>query len=230
MRLEFNEVDKDIFESISMQVIHVSKELFKTGLVKSTFGVVSARIPKTNYVIITPSGFSKRKIRKENLVVVNFEGKIIFGNLRPSVETPMHLYIHKQIPEAGCVIHTHSPMATSFSIMEMEIPCLSAEQAFVFGGRIPLVRKYSFPGTTDSEELQAIVDALKKSKAALLRKHGVIVIGLTPEEALDNSIIVEDVASMAIYSLMLGKPLEFRQEEINYIQLFKRTKYGQERT
>jgi len=225
--MNFDEIDRDVFERLSARVVYVSKELFDTGLVKSTFGVVSVRIPKTNYAIITPSGFSKKKVSAENLIVVDFNGKVVAGTLRSSVETPMHVYIHKQIPEAGCVIHTHSPIATAFAIAEMEIPCLSSEQAFMFGGRIPIVRKYSFPGTTNFEELQAIVNALKKCKATLLRKHGVVVIGSTPEEALDNSIVLEDVATMTIYSLMLGKPSEFRPEEIDYIQTFRKTRYGQ---
>lgn len=225
--MKLSELDKSLLECISAQVIYVSKKLFETGLVKSTFGVVSVRIPKTDYVMITPSGFSKEKVSAENLIVVDFDGKVVLGNLKPSVETPMHLHIHQQIQEASCVIHTHSPAATAFAIAEMEIPCVSAEQAFMFGGRIPLVRKYSFPGTTKLEELQAIADALRTCKAALLRKHGVVVIGSTPEEALDNSIIIEDVATMTLYSLTLGKPSEFRADEIDYIQNFRRTRYGQ---
>jgi len=220
-------IEKNILECISAQVVYVSKKLFETGLVKSTFGVVSVRIPGTDYVIITPSGFSKEKVSTENLIVVDYEGKVVFGNLKPSVETPMHLHIHKQVQDANCVMHTHSPAATAFAVAEMEIPCVSAEQAFMFGGRIPLVKKYSFPGTTKPEELQAIADALLSCKAALLRKHGVVVIGSTPEEALDNAIIVEDVATMTLYSLILGKPSEFRNDEIGYIQHFRRTRYGQ---
>lgn len=225
--MKLDAIDKSFLECVSAQVIYVSKRLFETGLVKSTFGVVSVRIPKTDYVIITPSGFSKEKISAENLIVVDFDGKVVLGNLKPSVETSMHLHIHRQIQEAGCVIHTHSPAATAFAIAETDIPCVSSEQAFMFGGHIPLVRKYSYPGTTKLEELQAIVDALKTCKAALLRKHGVVVIGSTPEEALDNSIIVEDVAIMTLYSLTLGKPSEFRADEIDYIQNFRRTRYGQ---
>jgi L-ribulose-5-phosphate 4-epimerase len=225
--MNFNEIKEDIFKDLSTRIVYVSKRLFETGLVKSTFGVVSVRLPKTDYVIITPSGYSKEKVSVENLIVVNFEGKVVRGTLRPSVETPMHLYIHQRIPEANCVIHTHSPMATAFAIVEKDIPCVSAEQAFMLGGRVPIVKKYSFPGTTKLEELESIVEALRECKAALLRKHGVVIIGSTPEEALDNAIIVEDVATMTIYSLMLGKPIEFTVDDINYIQDFKKTRYGQ---
>ncbi|MEM3406740.1 MAG: class II aldolase/adducin family protein [Nitrososphaerota archaeon] len=225
--MNFNKMEKYTLEYFSEKIVYVSKKLFETGLVKSTFGVVSVRLPETNYVIITPSGFSKEKVSTENLIVVDFEGNVILGKFRPSVETSMHLYIHQKIPEANCVIHTHSPLATAFAIAERDIPCVSAEQAFMLGGQVPIVKKYSFPGTTKLEELEEIVKALMRCKAVLLRKHGVVVIGSTPEEALDNAIIVEDVAAMTIYSLILGKPLEFTTEEIYFIQNFKKTRYGQ---
>lgn len=225
--MNFNKIEKYTLEHFSEKVVYVSKKLFETNLVKSTFGVVSVRLPDTNYIIITPSGFSKEKVSTENLIVVDFEGNIILGKFRPSTEMPMHLYIHQKIPEANCVIHTHSPLATAFAIAERDIPCVSTEQAFVLGGQVPVVRKYSFPGATKLEELEEIVKALMKCKAVLLRKHGVVVIGSTPEEALDNAIIVEDVAMMTICSLILGKPTEFTTEEICLIQEFKKTRYGQ---
>ncbi len=220
-------VNKKIIDKIMKEVLYVSKTLFQEGLVKSTFGVVSERIPETEYVVITPSGFKKEKIAKKNLLVVDLDGKVVLGNLRPSSETPMHVFIHKNIKEANCVVHTHSPMATVFAILKRDIPCIASEQAFTFGGRIPVVKKYSFPGTTNIEELESIVEALKTSKAALLPRHGVIVYGETCEEALDNAVVVEDIAISSIFSLLLGEPTEFTEDEIKYLQEFKRTRYGQ---
>jgi len=228
-------VDEGVLKEVQEGVLHVAKMLFDEGLVKSTFGVVSARIPGTDYVVITPSGFKKEKVAVENLVVVDLDGKVVQGTLRPSSETPMHVYVHKKIPEASCVVHTHSPMATVFAILEMEIPCLTTEQAFSFGGRIPVVTKYSFPGTTKIEELESIVEALRKCRVALLRRHGVIAYGESFDEALDNAVVVEDIAQSAILALLLGrcayafrkKPQEFTKEEIDYLQEFKRTRYGQ---
>jgi len=222
-------VDERVLNDVMEGVLRVSRKLFEEGLVKSTFGVVSARVPGSNYVVITPSGFRKERVTKENLVIVNLEGDVISGKLRPSSETPMHVYVHKKIEEAECVVHTHSPMATVFAILEMDIPCITSEQAFTFGGKIPVVRNYSFPGTTKPDELESIVKALRMSKAALLRRHGVIAYGRDFEEALDNVVIVEDLATSAILALLLGKPKEFTKEEIEYIQEFKRTRYGQKR-
>ena len=220
-------IDRRVLDEVMSGVLEVSRGLFEEGLVKSTFGVVSARVPDTDYVVITPSGFRKERVAKENLVVVDLEGKIVQGRLRPSSETPMHVYVHKRIPEARCVVHTHSPMATVFAILEMDMPCLTTEQAHAFEGRVPVVRNYSYPGTTKVEELESIVEALKKSKVALLRKHGVITYGESYNEALDNAIVVEDLARSAIFALLLGKPQELTEKDIEYMREFKRTRYGQ---
>lgn len=225
--MSLKEVDRRVISKVMNEVLYVSKRLFEEGLVKSTFGVVSERIQGTDYVVITPSGFEKEKVAKENLLIVDLDGRVVSGNLRPSSETPMHVFIHKNIRDANCVVHTHSPMATVFAILRRDIPCIASEQAFIFGGRIPIVKKYSYPGTSNIEELESIVDALKISKAALLPRHGVIVHGETNEEALDNAIIVEDIATSAIFSLLLGQPEEFSENEIRYLQEFKKTRYGQ---
>ncbi len=223
-------VDFRVLDEAMESVLMVSRELFEEGLVKSTFGVVSARIPDTDYVVITPSGFRKEKVARDNLVIVNLDGEVVQGNLRPSSETPMHVYIHKKIPEARCVVHTHSPMATVFAILEMDIPCFTSEQAHAFEGRVPVVRNYSYPGTTNVEELESIVEALRKSRVALLRKHGVITYGMTYDEALDNAVIVEELAKSAIFAFLLGKPQELTEADIEYMREFKRKRYGQKPT
>ncbi|MDW8021522.1 MAG: class II aldolase/adducin family protein [Nitrososphaerota archaeon] len=220
-------VSSSNLDKVMAGVLRVSKGLFDEGLVKGTFGVVSARIPDTDYVVITPSGFRKERVTKKNLIVVDLEGKVVSGKLRPSSETPMHVYVHKKIPEASCVVHSHSPMATVFAILERDIPCLTSEQGFVFAGKIPVVRNYSYPGTTRVEELESIVEALRGCKAALLRKHGIIVYGESFDEALDNAVVVEDIAKSAIFALLLGEPKELTEEDIAYLQEFKRTRYGQ---
>jgi ribulose-5-phosphate 4-epimerase/fuculose-1-phosphate aldolase len=132
-------------------------------------------------------------------------------------------------PDLEAVLHTHSPFASAFAAANMEIPCILAEQAFYFGGRIPLVTNYSLPGTTNQAELNSIVEALKYSNAILLRKHGVVSVGKTLEEALDAAIVLEDVAKITLLAMLVSSPREFTNEEIEYLKEFKRTRYGQRR-
>ncbi len=223
-----NYIENSVLDKLKEQIIKAAKEMFKEGLVKSTFGVISVRIPQTNYVIITPSGFSKTRIKEENLCIVDLDGKLIQGRFKPSSETSMHVYIHRRVPNAEAVLHTHSPVATAFAIARKEIPCVSTEQAFAFGGRIPLVAEYFCPGTMDTKKLESIILSLNKAKAALLKNHGVVVIGSDLEEALNNAIVVEDIAKTVLYSWMLGGlPNELTPEEINEVRQFRITRYGQ---
>ena len=221
------DVDQSIIDDLAIKTVDVARALFENKLVTSTFGVVSNRIPDTEYALITPSGFSKLTLNTNHLILVDLEGRLVQGNFRPSVETAMHTYIHKRRPELTTVIHTHSPLACAFAAANMEIPCVSAEQAFYFGGRIPLVRRYSLPGSDAPAELAAILRAIERCDAVLLRKHGVVVVGRTPEQGLETAIVLEDVANMAIHSMILAKSKEFTAKELAYLKVFKRTKYGQ---
>jgi len=225
--LQLRGVDPAQLDALKTKVIEVARGLFENHLVISTFGVVSIRIPGTDNVLITPSGFSKNTLQNDHLIIVDLEAKLVAGKYRPSVETTMHTYVHKHRPELTTIIHTHSPMAVAFAAADVEIPCVSAEQAFYLGGKVPIVRKYSYPGTTEPSELKAILKTLEKTNAALLRKHGVVVVGRTPEDALDTAIVLEDVAKVAFHSIQLAKPREFTKAEIKYLKEFKRTKYGQ---
>jgi L-ribulose-5-phosphate 4-epimerase len=220
-------IDPGALGDLKRSVVEVARGLFENKLVVSTFGVVSTRIPNTDYVLITPSGFSKARLDKDNLIIVDLEANLVQGKFRPSVETPMHTHIHKRRPDLSTVIHTHSPMACAFAAANMEIPCVSAEQAFYLGGRVPLVREYSLPGTNKPSELENIVKALQNMNAVLMRKHGVVVVGKTPEEALDTAIVLEDVAAIALHSILLSRPREFTSRELKYLKNFKATKYGQ---
>jgi len=220
-------VQAEVISDLAVKTVDVARGLFENKLVTSTFGVVSNRIPNTQYALITPSGFSKLTLNTNHLIMVDLDAKLVQGNFRPSVETIMHTYIHKHRPEISTVIHTHSPMACAFAAANKEIPCVSAEQAFYFGGRIPLVRKYSLPGSQIPAEMAAILKALEGCDAVLLRKHGVVAVGRTPEQGLETAIVLEDVANMAAHSIILAKPKEFTRKELAYLKVFKRTKYGQ---
>ena len=91
-----------------------------------------------------------------------------------------------------------------------------------------MVRKYSLPGSNEPKELEAILKAVERCDAVLLRKHGVVVVGRTPEQGLETAIVLEDVANMAVHSMALTKPKEFTAKELAYLKVFKRTRYGQQ--
>ncbi|MCJ7456681.1 class II aldolase/adducin family protein [Candidatus Bathyarchaeota archaeon] len=218
--------DKKVLQDLKREVIETAKTVFEENLVKLTFGVVSARIPDTDHVVITPSGFSKARLNTKELIVLDLEANLVEGKLRPSVESKTHCYIHKLRPDVGAVIHTHSPVASGFASANAEIPCVSTEQAFVLGGTVPVVERYVMPGSENQSDLEIIEKTFRSSKAVLLRNHGILVIGANLREALNNAIVVEDAARIALVAKLVGTSEKLSDGEIKNLVDF-RARYGQ---
>jgi L-ribulose-5-phosphate 4-epimerase len=218
--------DKKVLQDLKREVIETAKTVFEENLVKLTFGVVSARIPDTDYIVITPSGFSKARLNTKELIVLDLEANLVEGKLRPSVESKTHCYIHKLRPDVGAVIHTHSPVASGFASANAEIPCVSTEQAFVLGGTVPVVERYVMPGSENQSDLEIIEKTFRSSKAVLLRNHGILVIGANLREALNNVIVVEDAARIALVAKLVGTSEKLSDGEIKNLVDF-RARYGQ---
>lgn len=218
--------DKKVLQDLKREVIETAKTVFEENLVKLTFGVVSARIPNTDHVVITPSGFSKARLNTKELIVLDLEANLVEGKLRPSVESKTHCYIHKLRPDVGAVIHTHSPVASGFASANAEIPCVSTEQAFVLGGTVPVVERYVMPGSENQSDLEIIEKTFRSSKAVLLRNHGILVIGANLREALNNAIVVEDAARIALVAKLVGTSEKLSDGEIKNLVDF-RARYGQ---
>ena len=218
--------DRKVLQDLKKEVIETAKTIFEEKLVKLTFGVVSARIPDTDHVVITPSGFSKARLNTKELIVLDLEANLIEGKLRPSVESKTQCYIHKLRPDVGAVIHTHSSVASGFASANAEIPCVSTEQAFVLGGAVPVVERYVMPGSENQSDLEIIERTFRSSRAVLLRNHGVLVIGADLREALNNVIVVEDAARIALVAKLLGNTEGLPDTEIANLVNF-RARYGQ---
>ncbi len=219
-------LERDVPRELKQQIIETAKTIFDENLVKLTFGVVSARIPDTDHVLITPSGFSKARLNTKELIVVDLDANLVQGKLRPSVESKTHCYIHKMRPDVGAVIHTHSPVASGFASANAEIPCVSTEQGFVLGGVVPVIERYVMPGSQNPSDLEVIEKTLRNSKAVLLRNHGILVVGADLKEALNNAIVVEDVARIALVAKLVGEPERLTDIEIRNLVDF-RAQYGQ---
>ena len=127
-----------MLENLKKEVYRAHLKLWENKLVMWTSGNISGRDPKTDHVVIKPSGVSYDKLSPDHLVVVDLNGNTIEGNLKPSVDMATHLYVYKHMPEVMSVIHTHSTYASAFAAIGKPIPvCLTAMADF-FGGDIPL--------------------------------------------------------------------------------------------
>lgn len=126
-----------MLESIKQELHQLHLELPRQNLVTWTSGNISARDPASGLVVIKPSGIRYEDLQPEHMVVVDLEGEIVEGSLKPSSDTASHLYIYRHRPDVNGIAHTHSRYATAFAANGMAIPVYLTAQADEFGGPIP---------------------------------------------------------------------------------------------
>jgi L-ribulose-5-phosphate 4-epimerase len=196
----------------------------RAGLVTWTSGNVSGRDFETGLVAIKPSGVRYELLRPEDIVIVDLDGRVVWGRRKPSVDTATHLYIYRHCPDVGGVVHTHSPYATAFAALGRAIePCLTAI-CDEFGGPIPVGAYAPIGGEEIGVE---ILRSIGDSPAILMRNHGVFAIGATPEAAVKAAVMVEDVARTVWLSLQLGEVQPLPPEEVERLHRRYREQYGQ---
>ena len=213
-----------MLENLKKEVYRAHIKLWENRLVMWTSGNVSARDPKTDLVVIKPSGVSYDKLLPDNLVVVDLNGNIIEGNLKPSVDMATHLYVYKHRPEVMSVIHTHSTYASAFAAIGKPIPvCLTAMADF-FGRDIP-VGELVLIG--EEEIGKEIVRKIGNSKAIIMKNHGPFTIGASVNEALKAAIFLEETAKVLIMSRILGEPQPIPEFMVKILHKNYNEKYGQ---
>jgi L-ribulose-5-phosphate 4-epimerase len=213
-----------LLEALREQVWKLHLELPRNDLVKWTGGNVSGRDPETGLVVIKPSGVKYPDLKPEHLVVLDVDGKIVEGNLSPSSDTASHLYIYRQRPDVGGIVHTHSPYATAFAAVGKPIPVVLTAIADEFGGPIP-VGGFALIG---GEEIgKVVVESIGSSPAVLLKNHGVFTIGKNAEAAVKAAIMTEDVARTVWYALALGTPDVISAEDVAKLHDRYTNVYGQ---
>ncbi|AST58233.1 L-ribulose-5-phosphate 4-epimerase [Thermoanaerobacterium thermosaccharolyticum] len=213
-----------MLENLKQRVYKMNMMLPKNNLVTMTSGNVSGRDPETNLVVIKPSGVLYDDMTPEDMVVVDLDGNVVEGKLKPSVDTATHLYVYKHRSDVNGIVHTHSPYATSFAALGRSIPVYLTAIADEFGCAIP-VGPYAKIG---GEEIgKAIVEYIGESPAILMKNHGVFTIGNSPEAALKAAVMVEDIAKTVHLSLLLGTPDVIPDEEVKRAHERYMTKYGQ---
>ena len=143
-------------------------------------------------VAIKPSGVRYEDLTAESMVVLDLDGAVVEGALKPSSDTASHLYIYRHRPDVNGVVHTHSRYATAFAAVGRPIPVYLTAQADEFGGEIPCA---GFALIGDEAIGALVVEGIGRSPAILLKNHGVFTIGPTAEAAVKAAVMVEDVAA-----------------------------------
>ncbi len=173
---------------------------------------------------MTPSGVDYEALRPADLVLVELSGRVIKGRLKPSVDTMNHVAIYRARPDVAAIIHTHSPYATSFSVLRREIPPLLAEAAGFLGG-VVRVLEYLAPARPELAERLAV--GLGADRAVLLPNHGVVAVGESVPKAFAAAILVEQSARIAFLASMIGEAQVLPQGEVERMSRFIHQEYGQ---
>jgi L-ribulose-5-phosphate 4-epimerase len=213
-----------ILEQLRQHVTELHLELPKNNLVAWTSGNVSARDKESGYVVIKASGVKYDEMGPQHMVIVNLDGEIIDGDLKPSSDTASHLYIYRHRPDVNGIVHTHSAYATAFAALGTPIPVYLTAIADEFGGPIPCG---GFALIGGEEIGKVVVDSIGVSPAVLLKNHGVFTVGSSPEAALKAAVMVEDAARTVSIALQLGNPDEIRPQDVAKLHQRYTKVYGQ---
>lgn len=204
-----------MYEELKKRVYNTNMELFRQGLIKFTWGNVSEINRELGIVAIKPSGVAYEVLSYEDIVIVDLNGKVIEGMLKPSTDLDTHLYLYKNLPLIGGIAHTHSAYATSFSQAQVEIPCFGTTHADHFNGAITVTRPLTFDEINYEYEKNTgvvIVNTLKSISenglnipAILVANHGPFTFGINANKAVINAIVLEEVAKMAYFTLNINQ-------------------------
>ena len=207
-----------MLEHLKEQVYKANMALVEHGLVIFTWGNVSGIDREKGLVVIKPSGVSYDVMKADDMVVVDLAtGAVVEGDLRPSSDTPTHLAIYRAWPEVGGVVHTHSTYATAWAQAGIDLPNIGTTHADYFHNAIPCT-----PDMTESEvkgdyELETgnvIVNTFNggginpmHTPGVLVKNHGPFAWGKTPDEAVHNAVVMEQVAKMAFVAYQVNPHL-----------------------
>ena len=195
-----------MLEALKEKVFHANLDLVKHGLVIFTWGNVSAIDRESGLVVIKPSGVSYDEMKAEDMVVVDLEGNVVEGNLRPSSDTPTHLVLYKAFPEIGGVVHTHSTYATAWAQAGCDIPNIGTPHADYFHEAIPCTADM-----TEEEVKGAYEMDPAHTPGVLVKNHGPFSWGKDAHDAVHNAVVMEQVAKMASIAYAVNPHLTMNQ-------------------
>jgi L-ribulose-5-phosphate 4-epimerase len=204
-----------MLEKLKAEVLEANLELPKKDLVTYTWGNVSGIDREQGLVVIKPSGVSYDKMTADDLVVVDLEGNVVEGDLKPSSDTATHLVLYNKFPNIGGVVHTHSSWATSWAQAGRAIPAFGTTHADYFYGEIPCTRKMTaeeITGEYEKETGNVIVETFEGKEAldipaVVVNNHGPFAWGTDASNAVHNAVVLEEVAKMGYRTITLNQEI-----------------------
>ncbi len=200
-----------MLEALKKRVYDANMALVEYNLVIFTWGNVSEYDMATGLVGIKPSGVAYDVLKPEDIVLVNLDGEVVEGNYKPSSDTATHIEIYKHFKDVRGVVHTHSPWATSFAQAGKPIRALGTTHGDYFYGDIPCTRPMTATEIADEYEKntgKVIIETFgsinpNEIPGVIVNEHGPFTWGKSPEDAVHNAVVMEEVAKMAYRTQMI---------------------------
>ena len=210
------------YEALKEAVWRANLDIVEAGLVELTWGNASGADREAGVVAIKPSGVDYDGMQPGDMVVLSLEtGDVVEGDLKPSSDTPTHLHLYRQFEPLGGIVHTHSSHAVSWAQAERELPCLGTTHADHFYGTIPVTRRMREGEIREAYEHNTGVVIVERFReggidpahipGVLVAGHGPFAWGADPAKAVENAIVLESVARMALHTYLLNpdaRPLD----------------------
>ncbi len=190
-----------LLENLREEVVEFGRYLYEAHLVGFADGNISARDPETNLVAVKPSGIPWPKITPKTVTVIDVEGNVQDGDLKPSSEVPMHTLFYRRRSDVNGVVHCHAPVATAWGLLNKEIPSIIVNQGLTQGAI--KIAPYTPPGTEELGE-KAFEIMGEKGSAVIIQSHGILAVGGNLAHALHVAFAIEDAAKIAMYAQMIG--------------------------
>lgn len=213
-----------MLEDLKKKVFEANLLLPKYGLVLFTWGNVSGVDREKGLVVIKPSGVDYDKMTAEDMVVIDMDGNVVDGKLKPSSDLMTHLEFYKNFKDIGGVVHTHSINAVAWAQAGKDIPALGTTHGDYFYGTIPCTRKLTSEEIGGDYELntgKVVVEEFERRHidpnqmpAVLVHSHGPFIWGKDPFDAVHNSVVLDTLAQMALKTFVVNSNAEDMQQEL----------------
>lgn len=203
---------ESVLEKLRTEVLEANLEIVRRGLVLYTFGNASGIDRETGLVAIKPSGVPYETMKPSDLVITDLAGKTIEGSLRASSDLATHLYLYREFPSIGGIVHTHSEYATAWAQAGRPIPAYGTTHADYFYGPVPVTDELTDEEIAADYVLNTGAAIVRRFKdldpsaipGVLVRGHAPFTWGKTPMDAALHAVVLESVARMAYFTTTLN--------------------------
>lgn len=208
-------------KAVAAAILEVGRRMYQRAFVAANDGNISVKLEEDR-ILITPTGVSKGFMTEDMLIVVDYDGKVVEGNRKPSTEVFLHAAVYRHRPDVGAVVHAHPPAATAFAAAGKAMDKYVLPELVISLGKVPLA-PYAMPGTQELPD--SILPFLENHDAVLMANHGVLVVGTDVMTAYFRLESLEHVANIIINAERLGGAKELPPECVQQL-VESRSRYG----